>query len=89
MRALRLGLKFLYEDGWSPHWQHDEGWCIHDALLEATGFCADQSDFDDYIDGLNRLSDELGEPVLDWEREPHRTEQDVIELFERVIDGEG
>lgn len=86
MKSVRLALQLISSDGWTPPWQVDHtGFCIHDALLEGCGFCPQESDFDNYIEALNALSEALGEPILEWEREPYRTEDDVIELFEKVL----
>ncbi|OMC55409.1 hypothetical protein A5747_13535 [Mycobacterium sp. IS-836] len=83
-----MALQLLLEDGWSPPWIVDPyavGWCIHDSLTETTLAWTNLEAFDGYIEALNVLSDELGEPVLEWEREPNRTEDEVIELFQRVL----
>lgn len=86
MKSVKSALQLIAADGWTPPWNADsQGWCIHDALLEGCGFCPTEKDFDDYIEALNLLSEEAGEVVLDWERSPYRTGDQVIELFERVI----
>lgn len=79
--AIRFAFRLIAEDGWDPPWLivPSPAWCLHDALLEA-------GDFNDYARAINVLSLAAGEDVMLWEREPGRTEEDIIGLFERVLD---
>lgn len=89
MRSLRLARQLILEDGWSSPslYVAAPGWCIHDALTQVStpDGCGIVEAFDGYIDAVKALSAELGVDVMLWEREPRRVEDDVVELFERVI----
>lgn len=89
MRSLRLARQLILEDGWSPPWLYvaSPGWCIHDALTQVSspdGVGIVEA-FDGYIEAVKALTAELGVDVMLWEREPHRVEDDVVGLFERVL----
>lgn len=78
--AIRFAFRVIAADGWNPPWLIDisSGWCLHDALLDAR-------DFNAYARAINVLSRAVGEDVMLWEREPGRTEEDIIELLEKVL----
>jgi hypothetical protein len=81
MRSVKLALELIAEEGWNPPWMFGQrGWCIHDALLQS-------GEFDSYIEATAALSGVLGEDVMLWEREPGRSEEDVVELFEWTLAG--
>lgn len=80
-------LKLIHEEAWNPPWLWCNGvvgWSIHDALYQmvSEGFPAV-----DYTDCCWLLSDALGEPVFEWERQPNRRQSEIEELFRRVLDG--
>lgn len=87
MKIIEHALELIVRDGWAPPWQIDVdyGWCLHDALLESCGFAARAEDFDQYIQALNTLSEVSGDYVLDWERAPHREEDDVIRILNEAL----
>lgn len=81
--TLSDALGLFRDEGWTPpqQWGGTSNWNVHDALYQS----ADR--FEGYIAAVEILNAELREDVMLWEREPHRSEEEVIELFEKVLNG--
>lgn len=71
---------------WNPPWcwyRGHCGWGIHDSLFQVAHEVG--ADYADYIGAVDVLSDAAGVDVFVWEREPNRTQGEVVELFRGVL----
>lgn len=79
-------IQLFVSEYWNPPWcwyRGHCGWGIHDSLFQVAREIG--ADFGDYIDVCEVLSGRLGVDVFVWEREPRRTQEQVVDLFQGAL----